>query len=231
MRAAVLAGGRGTRLRPYTTVLPKPLIPVGGRPILELIFDWLARNGVDVVDVCIGHLGQLIQTYFSQEGTIPAALEVRWRWEKQPLGTAGALAAIGGDDDLLVVNGDVLTDLDPRPFMEFHRHQEAGLTVAMCQSRIAADLGVIEHNGTTVVGYREKPVLSYDTSMGVYAYAARVLRDLPAGPLSFPELVLQLLDRGERVCAYATNAAWSHVGTADQHEEASLGHDINQDAR
>ncbi len=231
MRAAVLAGGEGTRLRPYTTVLPKPLIPVGGKPILELIFDWLARSGVEHVEVCIGHLGQLIQTYFSQEGTIPPSLDVCWQWEQEPLGTAGALSSVGHSaEDLLVVNGDVLTDLDPRRFMQFHREQEAALTIAMCQSHITADLGVIEHNGSKVVGYREKPVLSYDTSMGVYAYSERVLRDLTAAPLSFPALVLGLLERDERVCAYATNANWSHVGTLDQYADASLVYGKSDDS-
>src|SRR5271165_1042730 len=114
MRAAVLAGGLGTRLAPYSAVLPKPLVPVGDRPILELILGWLARSGVQRVDVCIGHLGELIQTYFSQPGTIPESLDVHWVREREPLGTAGALRMIDQPTDtLLVVNGDVVTDLDP----------------------------------------------------------------------------------------------------------------------
>ena len=96
-RAAVLAGGLGTRLRPYTTILPKPLVPIGDRPILELMFDWLARGGVERVDVCVGYLGELIQTYFSQAQTIPPRLEVSWRREPEPLGTAGA-HWVGADD-------------------------------------------------------------------------------------------------------------------------------------
>ncbi len=222
MRAAILAGGLGTRLRPYTTVLPKPLIPVGGRPILELILVWLSRNGVDTVDVCLGHLGQLIQTYFSREETIPPSLDVRWVWEHEPLGTAGALRSISGlEEDLLVVNGDILTDLDTRPLIRFHREEDAALTIAMSESQVTTDLGVIEHDGGRVTDYREKPMISYSSSMGVYVYEPRVLRGLPDGPLSFPDLVLRLLARGERVRAYATDAAWSHVGTVDQHLEAS----------
>src|SRR5438270_7457044 len=105
MRAAVLAGGLGTRMRPYTAVLPKPLVPVGDRPILELIFDWLARSRVDRADVCIGHLGELIQTYFSQARTIPPGLAVHWQWEDAALGTAGALRYVPDlVETLLVVN-------------------------------------------------------------------------------------------------------------------------------
>src|SRR5207302_7848096 len=141
-------------LQPYTMILPKPLVPVGDRPILELIFAWLARSGVERVDVCIGHLGELIQTYFSQAETIPQRLDVCWQWEREPLGTAGALRSIPDvDDSLLVVNGDILTDLDPAELLEFHRSQNAALTIAAREALIPTDLGVLEHDGARVVGY------------------------------------------------------------------------------
>lgn len=222
LRAAVLAGGLGTRLRPYTTVLPKPLVPVGERPILELIFDWLARVGVTRADVCIGHLGELIQTYFSQAQTIPAGLDVHWLWEQEPLGTAGALRALTSvTDTLLVVNGDVITDLDPAEMLAFHRREQAALTIATHETQLATEIGVIEHRDGRVVGYREKPVLTYDASMGVYLYEPRALAVLPAGPCQFPELVLELLKRGDRVAAFQTRAAWHHIGTLAQHVDAS----------
>ncbi len=221
MRAGVLAGGLGTRLRPYTTILPKPLVPVGDRPILELIFLWLARNGVGRVDVCIGHLGELIQTYFSEARTIPAGLDVHWQREDEPLGTAGALRSIPGvDETLLVVNGDIITDLDLRAMLDFHRSQAAALTIASREAEVATELGVIEHSGGVVADYREKPVLRYHASMGVYMYEPRALAALPTGPCQFPELVLELLQRGERVCAFETDARWHHVGTLAQHAEA-----------
>lgn len=222
MRAAVLAGGLGTRLRPYTTILPKPLVPVGDRPILELIFEWLAGSGVERVDVCVGHLGELIQTYFSQLKTIPPRLDVHWQWEREPLGTAGALRSIPDvADSLLVVNGDILTDLDPRELMAFHRSEGAALTIAARAAQIETDLGVLVQEGTTVVGYQEKPTITYTASAGVYVYEPSVLAELPNGPLQFPELVLRLLAQGERVVAWSTSAAWSHIGTAEQHEAAS----------
>jgi NDP-sugar pyrophosphorylase family protein len=221
-RAAVLAGGLGTRLRPYTTILPKPLVPVGDRPILELILAWLARSGIEQVDICIGHLGELIQTYFSQAQTIPPGLEIRWRWEREQLGTAGALRMIPQPSDtLLVVNGDILTDLDPRPMLSFHRERGAALTIATRRAEVATELGVIEHTGGTVVDYREKPVLQYSASMGIYLYEPRALQALPEGPCQFPELVVALLAQGERVAAFESEASWHHIGTFAQHVEAT----------
>lgn len=222
MRAAVLAGGLGTRLRPYTTVLPKPLVPVGDRPILELILDWLAVGGASRVDVCIGHLGELIQTYFSQSQTIPEGLDVHWQWEREALGTAGALRSIPGvEGPLLVVNGDVLTDLDLGAMMSFHDRHRAALTIATRRTTVNTDLGVVEHDGGLVRDYREKPVLEYSASMGIYVYEPRAIAALPHGPCQFPDLVLALLERGERVAAYETNAAWHHIGTFEQHVEAT----------
>jgi NDP-sugar pyrophosphorylase family protein len=215
-------------LHPYTTVLPKPLIPVGDRPILELILVWLAGNGVREVDVCIGHLGELIQTYFSQSQTIPDELELRWVWENEPRGTAGALAGIASPQEtLLVVNGDVLTDLDPAQMLSFHRRRGASLTIATRTNSVEVDLGVIEHDGRgRVTGYVEKPVLNYDASMGVYLYeppALELLSRLAAdAAVEFPDLVLALLAAGEPVEAFHSASAWDHVGTIDQHRAASL---------
>jgi NDP-mannose synthase len=222
MRAAVLAGGLGTRLRPYTAILPKPLVPVGDRPILELIFSWLARCGVDRADVCIGHLGELIQTYFSQAQTIPPELDVRWRWESEPLGTAGALRFVPDvEDTLLVVNGDIITDLEPTEMLAFHRSRQAALTIAARRTQVETELGVIEHDDGLITDYREKPVLSYSASMGIYLYEPRALHALPPGACQFPELVLALLARGERVAAFETDASWHHVGTLAEHLDAT----------
>ena len=113
MRAVILAGGLGTRLRPYTTVLPKPLVPVGDRPILERILQQLAHHGVSRADLCVAHLGELIRVYFSESDTLPRDLELHWHWEDEPLGTMGPLRRIGDlPEHFLVMNGDLLTDLD-----------------------------------------------------------------------------------------------------------------------
>jgi NDP-sugar pyrophosphorylase family protein len=167
-------------------------------------------------------LGELIQTYFSQAQTVPEGLAISWQWERSPLGTAGALRLVPDlTETLLVVNGDVVTDLDPAPMLEFHRAQGAALTIATQQTEVQTDLGVIEHDDGVVIGYREKPVLEYSASMGVYIYEPRALAALPDGACQFPELVLRLIARGERVAAFETSATWHHIGTFEQHVEAT----------
>jgi NDP-mannose synthase len=113
MRAVILAGGLGMRLRPYTTILPKPLVPIGERPILEHILRRLHACGVREIELCVGHLGELIQVYFSQATALPDDLELRWHWEHEPLGTAGALRLVPGlSGTFIAMNGDILTTLD-----------------------------------------------------------------------------------------------------------------------
>jgi NDP-sugar pyrophosphorylase family protein len=221
MRAVILAGGLGTRLRPYTTIIPKPLVPVGERPVLEHIIRSLERCGADRVDLCVSHLGQLIHLYLSQ-AELPEGLDVRFHWEERPLGTAGALRAVpdlGGT--FIAMNGDILTTLDYRALLEFHRENEAALTIATHAQRVPVDLGIIETADQFVSGYIEKPTLHYRVSMGIYVYEERALRWLPDGPCQFPELVLRLLEAGERVAAFETDAEWYDIGTPAEYERAA----------
>jgi NDP-sugar pyrophosphorylase family protein len=221
MRAVILAGGLGMRLRPYTTILPKPLVPVGDRPILEIILRQLAAAGVQRADLCVSHLGELIQVYFSQAAKLPQSLELAFHWEDEPLGTAGALSIIpdlGGT--FIAMNGDVLTTLDYRALVEYHHEREAALTVAMHSQRVDITLGVIESQDGFITGYREKPTLHYDVSMGVYVYDERALRHLPGGPCQFPDLVLRLIEAGERVAAFRSDADWYDIGTFEEYERA-----------
>jgi len=194
MRAVILAGGLGTRLRPYTAILPKPLVPVGDRPILEHILRRLHSSGVREVDLCVGHLGELIQVYFSQANALPNDLDLRWHWEDEPLGTAGALRLIpdlGGT--FIAMNGDILTTLDYRELIAFHERNGAALTVAMHARRVEIDLGVIETEGDRITGWREKPKLDYEVSMGIYVYDERALAHLPAAKAKITPIHPQLL--------------------------------------
>ena len=220
MRAVILAGGRGTRLRPYTTVLPKPLVPVGERPILELIMHQLSAAGFTSVDLCVGHLGELIRAYFT-ESPVNSGLALRYHWEHEPLGTAGALHMVEpADDSFLVMNGDILTTLDYEAFMRHHEESGAALTIATHLKDVSLALGVIEGEGGFVDGYVEKPTLHYEVSMGIYAYSQRALEHVPGGRFDFPDLVLALLDAGERVAKYPFSGPWYDIGTPDEHERA-----------
>ena len=222
MRAVVLAGGLGMRLRPYTTILPKPLLPIGDRPILEIILRQLADAGFTKVDLCVGHLGELIRVYFSEGTVMPDALELDWHWEpEEPLGTAGALRVVPGlDGTFLVMNGDILTTLDYGALVEHHRANGAALTIAVQGKRVEVDLGVLELDGDRVTGYREKPTLSYEVSMGIYVYDARALEHLPDGPCQFPDLVQRLLEAGETVCGFRSDDTWFDLGTVAEYERA-----------
>ncbi len=221
MRAVILAGGKGSRLRPYTLVLPKPLVPVGERPILELILRQLASEGFRHVDLCVGHLGSLIQTYFAEKANVPDELTLAYHWEDEPLGTAGALHQIDDlDEPFLTMNGDVLTDLSYSELMRDHVRTEAALTIATYQRDHQVSLGVIEHQNGQVSDYIEKPTMQYEVSMGVYVYSPRVLDYIPPGRFDFPDVVKALLAAGEEVRTHEFQGTWFDIGTPGEHDRA-----------
>jgi NDP-sugar pyrophosphorylase family protein len=221
MRAVILAGGLGTRLRPYTTIIPKPLVPIGDRPVLEHIIRSLIRCGVDRIDLCVSHLGQLICVYLAHTD-LPHHVHLAFHWESEPLGTAGALASVPDlDGTFIVMNGDVLTTLDYGTLVDYHLERDAALTIAMCAQRVNVDLGVIDTQAGLVRGYTEKPTLRFQASMGVYVFDARALAWLPEGPSDVPQLVVRLLEAGERVGAYENDADWYDIGTVGEYERAA----------
>jgi len=220
VRAVILAGGLGTRLRPYTTIIPKPLVPVGERPIVQDIIERLHAAGVSQIDLCVNYLGGLIQAYLSQ-ADLPEALRLRWHWEDEPNGTAGALRCVPDlDDTFIAMNGDVLTGLDYRQLVGFHQASGATLTIGTHSTQVRIDLGVIDTKDNYVTAYHEKPTLEYDVSMGIYVYEPRALKYLPTGACQFPELVEILLDAGEKVATYRSDARWYDIGTPQEYERA-----------
>ena len=224
MRAVVLAGGLGTRLRPYTTVIPKPLVPIGNRPVLEHLIRSLGNSGVDRIDLCVSHLGELILVYLAN-ADLPPELQLAFHWENEPLGTAGALGAI---DDLggtfIAVNGDVLTNLDYREVIEFHHEREAALTIAMRAQRVNLDLGVIECDDGLVTGFIEKPALTYQVSMGVYVFSWPLLRDLLSAdrPDFGRDILPWMVATDRRVFAYEFGGYWQDVGTVESYWATNL---------
>jgi len=223
MKAVILAGGKGTRLAPYTTIFPKPLVPIGDRPILEIIVRQLAQHGFDEAILSVGHLGELIEAYFQNGHRNIDGLRLSYFRESQPLGTAGPLARIPGlDETFLAMNGDVLTTLDYGALVKYHRDSGAALTIAMRRKEVKIDLGVLETDANdTLISYNEKPRYHFDVSMGVYVYEPRVLGYIDKeGYLDFPDLVIRLLERGERVLGYRTRAFWFDIGCREDYEHA-----------
>jgi len=222
MRAVILAGGQGARLRPYTTVLPKPLVPVGDRPILALIIDQLAAAGFKEVDLCVGYLGELIQTYFEQWPDRRKDFEMRYHWEERPLGTAGAVRNVpASEESLLVMNGDILSTIDYADLMRFHAEQGAAMTIACHKKEVQLALGVIEHDDHEVTGFVEKPLLDYDVSMGIYVYGPEAVELIHDERFDFPDLVHALLAAGRKVMTYNFDGPWFDIGTPDEYERAS----------
>lgn len=221
MKAVVLAGGKGTRLAPYTTILPKPMMPIGDMPILEILLRQMKRAGIAEVILTVGHLAELMQAFF-QDGA-RFGLPIRYSYEDQPLGTAGPLACVEGlADTFLVTNGDVLTNLDLRKLIEFHRAEGGSATIAMHQRNVKIDLGVIQRDGgNDIIGYIEKPTYKFHVSMGIYVFEPRVLAHIPLGEyFDFPELVLRLIENKERVVGYPFDGYWQDLGRADDYEQA-----------
>jgi NDP-mannose synthase len=176
--------------------------------------------------MCVGHLGELIRSYFAESHSVPEGVALAYHWEDEPLGTAGALRQVDGlDQPFLAMNGDILTDLDYAELMRFHAAQDAALTIATHDKKVKLELGVIEADKDVVTGYVEKPTLAYDVSMGIYAYHPRALEHMPDGRFDFPDLVLALIDAGERVATYRFDGLWFDIGTADEHERAVLAYD------
>ncbi|HLG71782.1 MAG TPA: sugar phosphate nucleotidyltransferase [Chloroflexota bacterium] len=225
MRAVVLAGGQGRRLLPYTVSFPKPLVPLGDMPIIEIVLRQLRWYGIESVVISVGHLAELIEAYFLAKGGVPG-LDIRYVREREPLGTAGALGLLddlGDDEDLVVVNGDILTTLNLAELMAFHERERPALTLASRVRQLQIDLGVLEVKGDgTVVGYTEKPELNYRCSMGINVYSRHALTAIRRNErLDFPDLVLRLLAQGERVLCYETDCYWLDIGRREDYERAN----------
>jgi NDP-sugar pyrophosphorylase family protein len=223
MKAVILAGGKGTRLAPYTKILPKPLMPIGDMPILEILLLQMRKAGVTDVILTIGHLAELLRAFF-QDGE-RLGLRIDYSIEDRPLGTAGPLSLVRerlDDDTFLVANGDVLTTLDLRDLLAAHRQSGAIATIASHARKVNIDLGVLQFNGSDeLIDYIEKPTYDFFVSMGIYIFEPRVLQYIPYNQyLDFPNLVLNLIQRGELVKGYRFNGYWQDLGRPDDYEQA-----------
>jgi len=228
MHAVILAGGRGTRLRPYTTAIPKPLVPVGDRhSILEIVLMQLAAQGFTDVPLAIGHFGYLIRSFVGDGSRW--GLRISYVEEETPLGTIGPLLPVLDTlpEHFLVMNGDVLTDLHFGDFLRGHAASGAPLTVATFDRRVHVDFGVLSVEDGHIVGFQEKPTLPYQVSMGVYGLSRETLRRYPAGaPFGFDQLVLDLLDRKERPRVHHFDGYWLDIGSPDDYDRANADFEV-----
>ncbi|NJC98097.1 MAG: nucleotidyltransferase family protein, partial [Anaerolineae bacterium] len=222
MKAVVLAGGKGTRLAPYTKVLPKPLMPIGDMPILEVILRQMKMAGIHKVILTVGHLSELLRAFF-QDGH-QWGLQIEYSYEQCPLGTAGPIALIEGlTETFMVANGDVLTTMPFRDLIDFHQDQHAAATIAVHHRKVKIDLGVVQSDGTSRInGYIEKPTYDFCVSMGIYLFEPRVINYIPRGEyLDFPDLVKKLIGAGEKVVGYPYDGYWQDLGRPADYETAA----------
>lgn len=221
MRAIILAGGKGTRLRPYTTVLPKPLMPIGDMPILEVVLRQLKAAGITHVTMAVGYLGELLQAFFGDGRRL--GLRIDYSLEEKPLGTVGPLTLINGlSDTFVLMNGDVLTTLDYGELIRFHRDRGAAATIASYVRNVKVDFGVIETDGQGYLSdYIEKPTLDYRVSMGVYVFEPAVLAFLkPREYCDFPDLIKTLVADKRKVASYPFSGYWLDMGRPDDYARA-----------
>jgi NDP-sugar pyrophosphorylase family protein len=223
-QAVIVAGGQGVRLRPYTTLIPKPLVPIGDKySILEIVLLQLAEQGFEKVTLAIGHLGNLIRAFVgdgSQWG-----IEVSYLQETSPLGTIGPALMVLDDcpENFLVMNGDILTDIDYGDLLETHIESKAPLTIATNERETRIEFGVLDLVNNAVTSFREKPTMTYAVSMGVYAVSRSSLLRYPAGlPLGFDDLIIDLLERGENPASYPFSGYWLDIGRPDDYDRANL---------
>ncbi|MGE3507837.1 MAG: sugar phosphate nucleotidyltransferase [Vicinamibacterales bacterium] len=224
MQALILAGGQGARLRPYTTILPKPMMPVGDYPILEIILRQLKHAGVTDVILAVGYLSQLFQAFF-QDGD-RYGLRISYSFEDAPLGTAGPLALVVDrlQEDFLVMNGDLLTTLNYGNLFDFHRTHQAAATIGLYRREVKIDFGVIECDASSqLVAYREKPAWQFTVSMGINALNKRAVLPYltPGAYLDLPELMLRMRADGRPVLCYEEACSWLDVGRLDDYQAAT----------
>ena len=230
MQAIILAGGKGRRLLPYTTVLPKPLMPIGDYPILEVILRQLKTCGFKKVTLCTGYLSELIRAYLDSNHTF--GLDIRYTYEENPLGTIGPLRLIEDlDDTFLVMNGDILTDLNYRTLINAHVQHGALATIATYQRDVNIDFGVLEKDpDNKIVAFREKPTYHFEVSMGIYVFSKKILDYVPANiPFGFDQLMYILTERNEAVYSFPYTGYWLDIGRPDDFIRAIEEFERNKD--
>jgi NDP-sugar pyrophosphorylase family protein len=221
VRVVILAGGKGTRLKPYTKVFPKPLMPIGDMPILEVVLRQLKSFGFKKITLSVNHLADLMRAFFSNGSQL--GLDITYCMENKPLGTAGSLSLVKNlTENFLVMNGDLLTTIDYAAMVRNHLETGTIATIGVFPRQVQIDFGVLEiGQERELLDYREKPTFEYMVSMGVNVFHKSVLEFIPEGQyLDMPTLMMNLKNAGKTVLAYSSDCEWLDIGRADDYEMA-----------
>lgn len=222
MQAIILAGGLGTRLRPYTFTVPKPLLPLGDKPLLDFIISHLTRFEVTEIILALGYQAELIRAYCGDGSRF--GVSIRYVEESRPLGTAGCLSLcrplLRTDRPCLLMNGDIVTRLDFARLLEFHRRREARLTIGYVYHTYQSPFGVLQLDGEHITGVTEKPTYRHPVSAGIYALSPEAVALVADDtPLTMPELALRIRAGGGTVLGYEIRELWRALETRDHFEE------------
>jgi NDP-sugar pyrophosphorylase family protein len=226
MQAVILAGGKGTRLQPYTLVFPKPMLPVGGVPIISTLVQQLSFFGFTDIIISLGYMREYIRLYFGDSANMPEGSRIRYSYEEEPLGTAGPVSMIDGlEENFLVINGDILSTIDYRDFYDYHIKKDALLSIAVGIKEVKVSLGVLElDKENRITDFREKPTYTFNDNMGIYIYNRRALEYIPRNKrLDMNDLVLDLIRHEQKVIGYISKEQyyWIDVGQHADYEKAN----------
>ncbi len=222
MQAVILAGGKGRRLQPYTAEIPKPLVTIGDRPVIEILLHGLQRSGVTKVHIAVNHLAHLIMATLGDGSRWD--IDISYSHEPKPLSTIGPLTLIDNlPDHFLVVNGDILTDLDFKKLFDFHLANQTVATIATCERTVTNDFGTLETDPAGLVtGFQEKPMVNFTVSTGIYVFSRSVLEYIPMGEkFGFDDMMFTLLEQRQPVATYPFNGFWLDIGRPDDYELAN----------
>jgi NDP-sugar pyrophosphorylase family protein len=222
MKVVILSGGKGRRLAPYTMIFPKPLVPIDDKPILEIIIKQLAQYGYKDVIMAVGHLSELIETYFGDGSKY--GVNIEYSAEKQPLGTAGPLCLVKDklDGTFILMNGDILTDLNFEKLVEFHKSSNASATISLTSRKVDLNYGIVEMDeNRNLSGWSEKPTMDYFVSMGIYVLEPEAIELIPENQaFDLPNLILELMKNNKIVKGYPYDGYWLDIGRPEDNEKA-----------
>lgn len=229
-QAVILCGGVGSRLAPYTTVLPKPLMPIGNEAIISILIRQLKRDGFDHIILASGYLGELMESYLGNGERY--GLTIEYSREEQPLGTAGPLTLIKNlEDQFLMVNGDTLCTLDFAAFAGRHKERGSVATIGTYKKSVRIDLGVLHFDDDLFLKeYIEKPEYSFDISMGIYVLNRSVVHSIPRNErFDLPDLMRTLIAHDLPVSGYRLQGMWYDIGRVEDYKEAQEAYEKNPD--